>query len=64
MRRKRNSTEDSLTSKSLRPDFLLLVLDSLLFKGEDKTNTKDLRVAVDELQSKLAGWSVAYHDKV
>jgi hypothetical protein len=62
--RKRNCTEASLTSTGLKPDFALTINSRLLLKGEEKTKSSDLQVAMDELPAKLSSWSVVYHGKV
>jgi hypothetical protein len=61
---KRNCTEDSITSTFKRPDFLLLVGNTMMMKGEEKTDAKHLSAAVGELGSKMKEWSHAYHGKV
>ena len=47
--RKRNRIEDSVTQTRLRPDFMLLVREALLFKMEDKSMSGSFTDAADDL---------------
>jgi len=47
--RKRNRIEDSVTQTRLRPDFMLLVREALLFKMEDKSMFGSFADAADDL---------------
>ena len=64
VKRQRNSPEASATLQGLRPDFMLLIGNALLLKGEDKVSYADMDDAKGELASKMADWSAAYHGKV
>jgi hypothetical protein len=61
IKRKRNSTEVSLTLPSRKPDLVWLVDGTLMFKGEDKTNDADMGIALAELRDKMKDWSSNYH---
>jgi len=62
--RKRNRKDDSLTMSKLRPDFMLLVRDTLLFKMEDKPISGSIGAAITDLLTKMKKWSDAYHGKI
>lgn len=62
--RKRNNTDDSLTISRLRPDYMLLLRDVLLFKIEDKAAGHTLQEASEDLLSKMKDWSEALHGQV
>ena len=64
VKRKRNSTQASVTQHAKKPDLLWLVGGTLLFKGEVKTSDNDMGVALMELLSKMKDWSSNYHGQV
>ncbi len=64
LQRKRNSNEDSATMKPFRPDLLVSCKGALLFKGEDKTDIRQMDEAMSDLTKKLKNWGVAVHGKV
>ncbi len=64
LQRKRNSNEDSATMKTFRPDLLVSFQGALLFKGEDKTDSRQMDEAMSDLTNKLKDWGVAVHGKV
>jgi hypothetical protein len=62
--RKRNRTEQSLTTSRARPDFIVLLANTLLLKGEDKPEGGDMDEAKKDLVDKVKGWSARYHGTV
>ena len=64
LKRKRNEGGVSLTLNAKRPDLSILVRSALLFKGEDKTEERQLDQAVAELKQKMRRWSQSYHGQV
>ena len=63
--RKRNSNEDSATTRSSRPDLLVSYLGALLFKGKDKTDSSHMNAAaMSALTEKLKSWGAAVLGKV
>ena len=57
-----NKSSDSVP-KAKRPDLCVLVRNALLFKGEDKYESK-LDQAGAELKHKIHRWSRSYHERV
>eukprot|EP00198_Chlamydomonas_reinhardtii_P001737 XP_001691073.1 predicted protein [Chlamydomonas reinhardtii] len=64
LKRKRNCTEQSLTAHLKRPNFMVLLRNALLFKGEDKPASGTLGSAKEDLLTKVQGWSSAYHGQI
>lgn len=62
--RKRNQAGESASLKRKRPDLCITVSRALLFKGEDKTESLDLRKAIEELGTKMSNWGAAFHGEV
>ena len=62
--RKRNRAEESMTLSKLRPDFMLLVKEALLFKMEDKSMSGSFAAAAGDLLNKMKKWSDSYHGKI
>lgn len=60
----RNQADESATLKRKRPDLCITVSRALLFKGEDKTESTDLRKAIEELGTKMSNWGAAFHGEV
>lgn len=59
--RKRNRTERSLSTPRTRPDFMALLNNTLLLKGEEGA---ELDAAKQELLDKVKSWSARYHGTV
>lgn len=64
IQRNRNRTEPSVTKDRARPDFMVLMQDTLLLKGEDKPQGGRLGEAREDLMAKVKTWSASYHGKV
>eukprot|EP00878_Enallax_costatus_P042413 GHUV01049769.1.p1 GENE.GHUV01049769.1~~GHUV01049769.1.p1 ORF type:complete len:133 (+),score=1.24 GHUV01049769.1:337-735(+) len=62
--RQRNTHEDPVEVQSLRPDFMLVAGDAMLFKGEERASDSSMYKAQNDLAQKMADWSDAYYDKV
>ncbi len=55
LQRKRNSNGDSATMKTFRPDLLVSFQGALLFKGEDKTDSRQMDEAMSDFDQKVEG---------
>lgn len=65
LKRKRNQTEYTLTDSLMRPDFLVLCDETLLFKGEDKVGSLGgLAAAQADVLKKCSEWTTYYHGQV
>jgi hypothetical protein len=60
VKRRRNYSIETCS----RPDLVWMLKGALLFKGEDRANGSDMRLALHDLLSKMKDWSINYHGKV